>query len=77
MRYEIGELIFGGAYFRNFAVYVRSFKIYHFLNLAVLLILRRSFQWCQRIFPYLSISKVEKTVEETIPDKVSLVCRVH
>ena len=29
-------------------------------NLANLLILRHSFQWCQRIFPNLSMSKVEK-----------------
>ena len=32
-------------------------------NLAILLILRRSFQWCRRIFPNLSVSKVEKTVK--------------
>ena len=29
-------------------------------NLANLLILRHSFQWCRRIFPNLSMSKVEK-----------------
>ena len=29
-------------------------------NLAVLLILRRSFQWCWRIFPNLSMSKLRK-----------------
>ena len=32
------------------------------LNLTVLLISRRSFQWCKRIFPNWSMSKVEKTV---------------
>ena len=30
-------------------------------NLEILLILRRFFQWCRRIFPNLSMSKVEKT----------------
>ena len=35
-------------------------------NLAILLILRRSFQWCRRISPSLSMSKVEKTVKRSI-----------
>ena len=33
-------------------------------NLALLLILRRSFQWCGRIFVNLSMSKVEKNREK-------------
>ena len=37
-------------------------------NLTVLLILARSFQWCRRIFPNLSMSNVEKTVEGSIPN---------
>ena len=31
-----------------------------FSNFAILLILRRSFQWCRRIFPNFSMSKVEE-----------------
>ena len=36
-------------------------------NLTIILILRRSFQWCRRIFPNLSMSKVEKTREKVYP----------
>ena len=37
-------------------------------NLAILLILRRSFQWCRRISPSWSMSNVEKTMEGSIPN---------
>ena len=40
-------------------------------NLAVLLILRRSFQWWRRIFPNLSMSKVEKNREKVCYKKVT------
>ena len=33
-------------------------------NLAILPVLRRSFQWCRRIFPYLTMSKVAKNREK-------------
>ena len=39
-------------------------------NLAILLILRRSFQWCRRIFPNLSMSKVEKTVKRSVTKRL-------
>ena len=35
-------------------------------NLAILLIVMGSLQWCRRIFPDLSMSKVEKNVEVSI-----------
>ena len=35
-------------------------------NLAILLVFRRSFQWCQRIFLSLSMSEVEKKVEGSV-----------
>ena len=35
-------------------------------NLAILLILMGSLQWCRRIFPDLSMSKIEKNVEVSI-----------
>ena len=87
LRYRIGGLIHGGAYFRNFTVpfhvfstfdmdktsvnfrsfaelYLRSLMTHHSSsNSANLLISRRSFQWCQRIFPNLSMSKIEETEE--------------
>ena len=46
--------------FRDFEeLYILVFNK-SFPNLAILLILRRSFEWCRRIFPNLSMSKVEK-----------------
>ena len=33
-------------------------------NLAILPVLRRSFHWCRRIFPYLTMSKVAKNREK-------------
>ena len=47
--------------FRDFEEYIFIIVFNKSLsNLALLLILRRSFQWCRRIFPNLSMSKVEK-----------------
>ena len=64
--------------FRDFEelVFNKAFSI-----LTILLILRRFFQWCRRIFPNLSTSKVEKMVERSIGNpglancgKKSLIC---
>ena len=60
--------------FRNFAeLYIATIpslaKDASLSNLAILLILRRSFQWCRRIFPNWSIKKVEKTVKRSIVSK--------
>ena len=51
--------------FRSFAkLYLRSLMTNHSSsNSANLLISRRSFHWCQRIFPNLSMSKIEETEE--------------
>ena len=49
--------------FRNFADLYRRTKDVSLSNLAPLLILWGSFQWCRQIFPNWSMSKVEKTVE--------------
>ena len=41
-------------------------------NEAILLILRRSFNWCRRIFPNLSMSKVEKNREKVYQAEASI-----
>ena len=52
--------------FRDFEELLISSLVFNksLSNLALLLILRRSFQWCPRIFPNLSMSKVEKNREK-------------
>ena len=67
--------------FRNFAeLYIATIpslaKDASLSNLAILLILRRSFQWCRRIFPNWSIKKVEKTVKRSIVSKKKIKYRV-
>ena len=59
--------------FRDFEEHISSLVFNKSLSsLAVLLILRRFFQWCRQIFPYFSISKVEKTVEESVTSRMIL-----
>ena len=43
-----------------------SLKDVSLSNLAILLILRCSFQWCRQIYPNLFMSKVAKTVKRSI-----------
>ena len=52
--------------FRDFEELLISSLVFNksLSNLALVLILRRSFQWCPRIFPNLSMSKVEKNREK-------------
>ena len=56
---------------RNFVeLYIRSLKTYKSLsNLASVLTLQCSFQWCKKIFPNMSMSKVEKTKKGSIMTK--------
>ena len=39
--------------------------------------LRCSFQWCRRIFPNLSVSKVEKSVKRSIAFTIDLICMIN
>ena len=48
----------------NFLNFVELYPLLY--NLASLLMLRRFFQWCWRIFPNLSTSKLERTMKRSI-----------
>ena len=78
-RGEIYSLLCGGgqvcaAHHTNVCKFSRLFRAVSSLvfnkslsNLAVLLILTRSFQWWRRIFPSWSMLKIEKTMRGSIP----------
>ena len=78
-RGEIYSLLYGGgqvcaAHHTNVCKFSRLFRAVSSLvfnkslsNLAVLLILTRSFQWWRRIFPSWSMLKIDKTMRGSIP----------
>ena len=62
---EVAPTIQKSVKFHNFEeLYLRSLKTYHFQIWQFLLVSKSSFQWCRRIFPNLSMSKVEKVREK-------------